>query len=52
MCLEAKNQNTKNDWFIYTLKNSKNARVRSILEAEINKGSANAFKGFESPTKV
>ena len=47
MCLEAKKQKTKNDWFICTLKRSKNARVRFFLEAEINKVSANVFKGFE-----
>ena len=37
MCLELKKQKAKNDWFIRTLKCSKNVRVRSFLEAEINK---------------
>ena len=46
MCLEAKKQKIKNDWFICTLKCSKNVQVGSLLEAEINKGSANVFKAF------
>ena len=46
MCLEAKKQKTKNDWFMCTLKCSKNIHVGFLLEAETNKGSANVFKGF------
>ena len=40
MCLEAKKQKTKNDWFICTFNFSKNVHVRSLLEPEINEGSA------------
>ena len=48
MCLDAKKQKKKkkkkNEWFICTLKSSKNVHMRYLLEAEINKVSANVFK--------
>ena len=52
MCLEAKKEKAKNDWFICTLNGSKKVRLRSLLEAEINKEPANVLKGFELPRKV
>ena len=36
MCLEVGKQKAKNDQFIWVLKCSKNVRVWSLLEAEIN----------------
>ena len=36
MCLEVKNQKGKNDWFICMLICSKNVRMRSLLEAQVN----------------
>ena len=48
--LKSKNQITT-DLFVRQNEVS-NVRVRSLLEAEINKGSANVFRGFKEPKKV
>ena len=44
MCLEAKNQKPKTDWFICTLRSSKNVDVRFLLDSEINKFLAKLFQ--------
>ena len=52
MYLDTKKQKAKNDWFICTIKCSKNVRVRFLLEAGIINGSTDVFRGFQSPKKL